>query len=69
MVWIHHLLDSKLRVAAAAVLLDAVEHEVAAGVVVKLPRLLLEVLDRPLDGGQPGVDLPLIRLRLVLGLR
>ena len=36
-----HLLDGKLCIAAAAVLLDAVEHEVAPGAVVQLPGLLL----------------------------
>ena len=55
-----HLLDGKLCIAAAAVLLDAVEHEVASGVVVQLPGLLLQILHGPLDVSQPRVDLPLV---------
>ena len=55
-----HLLDGKLCIAAAAVLLDAVEHKVASGVVVQLPGLLLQILHSPLDVSQPRVDLPLV---------
>ena len=64
-----HLLDGKLCIAAAAVLLDPIEDQVGPGVQVQLPRLLLQLLDSELEVGQSGCEVGLAVGFLLLRLR